>query len=317
MNIVRIYNQNRKKIWKAILIVAFFIIIFQAINYYVGKSNEEEIERLMNGTNSLPTNTSNNNANNNSSSMAISNTSGISGGTVSDENLENAQSLLDKFFGYCNSRNLSEAYNMLTDECKELIYPSLELFESNYYNNIFNGEQKIYSFENWRNNTYLVTIEENSLATGKVSSDTEKKVDYVTIVDDKLNISTFIGRTTINKTTTSNGITVVVNSKDTYMDYETYNITVTNNTGKTICLASLDSSDNIYLLDDNDIKYGVYNHELLQSSLVLKNYYSEEYSLKFYSSYVSTKKIEGLVFSSVYMDYENNENDTYTLYVNV
>lgn len=315
MNIVRIYNQNRKKIWKAIFIIASFIIVLQYINYRVGKSNQEELENISK-TNSSSTNNSgyvSNTSTYTGKSKATTNMAGVSGGTVSSDTLSNTQNLLDEFFGYCNSKNLESAYNMLTDECKELVYPSLDLFTANYYNNIFNNETRIYSFKNWNQNTYIVTIEEDVLATGKSLGDSGKMTDYVTIVDEKLNISSFVKREEINKTTTSNGITVIVNYRDVFMEYESYNLTVTNNTGKKICLANVDDVDGVYLQDDNDLKYDFYNYELMQSDLILENNYNVELNLKFYSTYVSTKEIEKIVFAEVMTDYDGDQSATRAL----
>ena len=57
---------------------------------------------------------------------------------------------------------------MLTDKCKELVYPSLKSFKLNYYDNVFKGEKKAYSFENWFGNTYYVKLTSDALSTGKV-----------------------------------------------------------------------------------------------------------------------------------------------------
>lgn len=311
MNIVRLYNQNRKAIWIAILIIVSFLILIQVINYLVKINKSNSLEISSNSENSI------NSSYNATGSTATSNTSGVTGATINEDKLSEAQDVFDEFYGYCNEKKLEEAYSMLTDDCKELIYPSLDLFEANYYDNIFGGEKKIYSFENWVNDIYIVTVEDDILETGKTNEEVEKKIDYVTLEDGKLNISAFVGKENINKTTSSRDITFVVETREIYMDYEVYNLTVTNNSSNTICLASVDSSENVCLIDENENSYDFYNHEVLQDSLVLRSNYTKSISLKFYSSYVTTKEIEYIVFKNVFTNYVNDKEELETIYVDI
>lgn len=308
---IRYYNQNRKKIWMAIGIVIALFILLKLINYISILNNQEKINNRSNeekkNTNSISTN-----------STYTSTKSGVTGAKIQTSQLNNAQEVLDKFYVNCNNQNVEEAYNMLTDECKELVYPSLESFQNNYYNNVFQGKKKNYYFENWRDNTYLVTVKEDILSTGKTNSDDDKINDYVTIVDDKLNINKYIGRTLINKTQENKDIKMTVNSKDTFMDYEIYNLTIKNESNKEICLTSTQDSNEVYLQDSNKVKYGVYNHELLESRMIVNAGGSKNLSFKFYSAYVSNKNIDRLVFKNLFLDNRDrgNEDNIYEYNIN-
>ncbi len=300
MNIVRLYNQNRRKFWGAIIIIAFILILIQSFNYIAENKNNKDIGKQTNTVTNYGTATT-------STSKVISNTSGVTGGKVYETELEKTQKVLNKFFDYCNNKNLEQAYNMLTDECKQLIYPTLDLFEANYYNNIFEGKRKNYLFENWNGDTYRIKIKEDALANGYLSSDDNEKIDYVTIKNDKLNISTYIGRKQINKETTLKGVTVTINRKDTYMDYEVYNITVKNDTNNNICLGNVNDSGSIFLRDSRSARYGMYNHELIESMLVIGQKSIRTLDIKFYSSYVSTKELQKIVFNDMSLNYRNGE----------
>lgn len=299
MNIVRFYNQNRRKIWRAILIIASFIILIRLLNYLAIRNANNENNRIKVSSeqkvNNLPSNTT-----------AISGNSGVTGGKVSSNDIKNTQDVLDKFFGYCNNKDLNKAYEMLTDKCKELVYPNVNLFKSNYYDNVFGGETKMYSFENWSGNIYKVTLEDDILSTGKVSLESDKKNDYVTIVDNKLNISTYIESKDINKQTNSGDISVLVKAKNVYMDYEEYHVFVRNNTGNTILLGDVGNSKSIVLQDSNKVKYGFYNTELAQRLLQVDSGMTTELNLKFFSSYVTGKEIDSLIFENVNMNYNGN-----------
>ena len=301
MNIVRFYNQNRRKIWRAILIIASFIILIRLLNFLAIRNANDEDNRIYTssekGVNNVPSNTT-----------AISNNSGVTGGKVSSDDIKNTQDVLNEFFGYCNKKDLNNAYAMLTDKCKELIYPSIALFKSNYYDNVFDGKTKMYSFENWSGNIYKVTLEDDILSTGQISSDSDKKNDYVTIVDNKLNISTYIESKDINKQTNFGDISVLVKSKNVYMDYEEYHVFVKNNTSNTILLGDVGNSKSIVLQDSNKIKYGVYNTELVQRLLQVDSGMTTELNLKFFSSYVTDKEISSLIFENVNMNYDGSSN---------
>lgn len=67
----------------------------------------------------------------------------ISGYDISEEKFEKDQNLVDLFIEYCNSQNYKEAYNLLTDECKEKLYSTQEKFEKNYCSLIFNRKKRI------------------------------------------------------------------------------------------------------------------------------------------------------------------------------
>lgn len=291
MNIRRYYNQNRKKIWGIIIIIAFAFLMFYLLNYIVNNTKEEENIQTINEIN-YETN----------SSKITTNQSVVTGENVSSNKLKTQAGVIDQFISYCNERNLQEAYDLLTDECKEQIYNSLEIFEQAYYNDVFGGETKTATVENWVDNTYRVRIVDNLLATGK-SNDGYAKQDYITVKktgeDYKLNINNYIGYTEIGKTTQKDDISVEIISKNTFMDYEEYKIKVTNNTDKDIKIDGRSDVRSLYIEDSRGKKYSSYNHELTDPMLLVQSEHTNELSIKFYSSYTSTKKIEYMVFSDV------------------
>lgn len=300
-NLIRFYNQNIKKIWTIIIVFIMFIIVLRILNSISEKRNKENIKSFRDNINNKVINSDENVLDN----RVINQNLSLTGEKVSSDKLDNAKKIFSMFYDYCNSKDLEHAYEMLTDECKQIVYSSLDSFEKNYYNNIFKGKNKTYFFENWFNNTYKVTVKESALSTGKATSN-DDKIDYVTIVDNKLNISSYIGRTILNKENTKNDINIVVSSKDTFMDYEIYNITVNNYSNNEILLSDIKNSEDVYLRDSNGIKYGVYNHELLINSMKIKSKHKRNLNMKFYSSYTSRKKIESLIFDNIKINDEES-----------
>lgn len=296
-NLVRFYNQNRKSIWRTILIIIAIIIFIRLLNYFTVKNSE-----VRSNTDGLK---ESNETNILQGSTYTSKKSAVSGTTIQKSKLNHIQELFDSFFDSCNNHNIENAYNMLTDDCKEVVYPTIESFEENYYNNLFEGNKKIYSFINWHENTYYITLKDDILTSGKINSNDNIKNDYITVVDDKLNIRSFIGKSQIEKNKVDKNIEMKVENKSTFMDYEIYNITITNKSDKTICLTSGENSDDIYIQDKNKVKYGVVNNEFMNSQMYIDAGSTRNLSFKFYSSYVSDKKITQLVFKKINLNSNN------------
>ena len=294
-NFIRFLNRNKNQIIRTIVIIIFVLIIIQTINYYVKVKNEGEISN----NNILQNNTI---LSNEIDKGLVSNTSAITGENVPTEQLKNATTVIHDFITYCNEQDLESAYNLLTDECKQQMYTSLEMFKQSYYDYIFNGQKKTCTIENWYGDTYKVDINEDILSTGKYN-DGYSRQDYITVKEVnneyKLNINNYIGYTKIDKKTASDDITVEVISKNTYKDYEEYTMKVTNNTDGILKLDNINSTKTLYLEDSNGVKYSYYNHELTDATLTVASGQTKEVTIKFYSSYSSTREINYIVFSNI------------------
>lgn len=299
------YNNHRKKIWITVGIIAAVIILVQLLNFLVSRidDNEENYNTILENNNFISE------IKNETNVDLESTQSVISGQEVPKKQLTIHTGTIGKFFDFCNQGNTQEAYDLLTDECKEQMYNSLEVFEQAYYQDVFGGEQKIYSVENWIGNTYKVSITENMLATGK-SNNGYSKQDYITVeeVDEnyKLNINNYIRHQEINKTTDDkdNNIVVDVLCKDIYMDRVEYTIKVTNNNDTAITLDGRSNVESLYLESNRGGHYPAYTHELTDPMLNLGQGETKELTIKFYCSYNSTTNIDEIVFSDVII-YEN------------
>ena len=295
-NLKRFYDQNRKGIWMAIIIIASIFILLQLLNYFARKNNEKEL------SNSVNIEEININEKTNTNVNLKSSTSAITGESVSSKNLNTATETIEKFINFCNEKKLDEAYNMLTEECKNEMYTSVNIFEQAYYNNVFNGEEKSCNIENWTGDIYKVNIVGDMLATGK-SNNGYTKQDYITVKKEennyKLNINNYIGYKKIDKTTEKDGIEINIISKNTYMDNEQYTIKVTNNSQNNISLDGLSNVKSLYLQDSKGAKYSAYVQELTEPTLKVQAGQTKEVTIKFYSNYVSNKNIEYIIFSDM------------------
>ena len=296
-NIRRFYYKNKSKILKIAIFIIFILLIIQVINYLIKTTDKKE-----NYNNRLEYEEDNN----------VSNISGLTGNEVDSTKLEKDSNVMKNFLDLCNDKNFEEAYDLLTDECKEVMFKTYDIFKRTYCEEIF-AERKNYKIENWIGSTYKVRIYPDPLTTGMVSNDMAIQ-EYFTIVENKLNINNYIGRDEINKSATQNNITINVIYRDVFREYEEYQIEVINNTDKTIMLDDGSESYTIYIEDSNEIKYEVSTSEIIYSNLKIDPGETRIYEIKFLSTYISSKKVEQMVFEKVIMDYNEyiKESDNYS-----
>ena len=155
--LIRFYNRNRRSIWIAIAIVVGAICLVQALNAYYRNNPKTNTDSAT------------------SSSATIYNDpnySVITGNTVPDTVNTGATQIIDDFISDCNNGKPEDAYNLLSDDCKTLIFPSLQEFKDNYYSKIFNSFKR-YTTQAWITGnaryTYLINFKEDSLATRKTN----------------------------------------------------------------------------------------------------------------------------------------------------
>ncbi len=289
-----LYNQNRHMVWIIILILVAIIVLIQILNNFISNKNAIEESNKQNTV----IKSSNNNINENYSV--------VTGQEVKKE----VSQVIDDFVYCCNNNEPEKAYALLSDECKKALYPTLDDFTTKYYQKLFKGNIT-YLYQSWitYNNKYTYKIDfiEDMLATGKASN--TSITDYYTIVKQnetyKLNINKFIGIENINKSTTRNNIKITVNKKRIYMDYETYEIEVENNSNGKIELDSLQKTNTVYIEDENGQKYYWYNHEILEEDISIRRAQRGSVEVKFNKSYQAEKETTKVVFTNVVANEHN------------
>ena len=292
--LIRFYNQNRKKIFTVVAAIIAIIAILQGLDYLSEKSAEKELEELSK-------------VNSSSTTIYQPSKSAISSDSVTETTYEKQSNIINEFIEYCNLGNTSEAYNLISEECKEEQFPKLEDFINTYYATMFSSKKEHY-IQNWSGNTYKVSLANDILSTGN-AEDSNTIVDYYTIVENndeiRLNINNFISRREINQEKEIDGIKVIVKNSNIYMDYMKYNIEIVNTSANNIYMDTLETSKSIYITDSAGNNYYVYNNEIVRALFNLKVGEIKELSLKFSSTYVQNKIIDSLTFSRVITNYDS------------
>ena len=103
--------------------------------------------------------------------------------------------------------------------------------------------------------------------------------------EEKLNINNYIGRNKINAVNTQSNVKIEVISRDTFAEYEVYNIRVTNNSDKTIYLDDGEKTSTIYIEDSNGLKYNAASGEIIYSTLKIRPDSTVDYDIKYTNKY--------------------------------
>lgn len=296
--IIRLWNQNRGKIIITTLVVVFIFIVIRALNEGAKKNLEAKKNNVNNEIifeDDMP-------------SKSI-----ITGETVDEEKTERNVDIINDFIEKCNGNDIDNAYDLLTDGCKETLFSNKDSFINNYYNIIFT-EPRTVKIENYKNssktNTYKVTFYGDVLSSGSISAK-DYYQDYITIENDtgKISINSLVTTNEINKQVEKNGIVLTVSKQEIYMDYEKYKIKVQNNTDKTICLDTRTNSKSVYSIGTNSVKNIAFTNEISSSLYEITAYGSKTYNMKFDKKYNASVRTKKIVFTDVVEDFEKYTNE--------
>lgn len=301
-----LYHNNKTKIWLILGIIIFVYVIIRMFNAQIKKENEEKIN---NGTNQNFQVTT---------YLPSSQTSVMTNSSTTKENVKKDTEIIKNFIDFCNDNNIEEAYNLLSQQCKDELYKNINDFYNKYYKNIFN-EKRSYDIENWassKNITYKVKYLNDIMSSGTVND--EYIEEYITVVTEnnekKLNINQFIGKEELNLKQETDNLNITVVNKYVYYDYEEYEIIFENNTDKNIILDTKENTESVYIEDTKDVKYTWFGNEVPNSYLNLNSGESKRLRLKFNEIYTGKKTDSTIYLTDVNID---GQEEKATIKINV
>lgn len=302
LKIIRLYNKNRRIIWISLIIVIFCIAIIGVINKVyqeqANKNMEQYSKQLQEASNKE-----------NPSEVVDYNEAAQSittGGSVDQDIKDEVQGVLEQFIQYVTSKQVEQAYNLLTEDCKEILYPTLEGFEQKYCQDLYD---KIYDFQSWSStdNTYVYQVRfyDNMLSAG-LDFTNHYLEDYITVLKKgdvyKVNIHNFIRANNIRKTAEANKVQFKVNKVETYLDYEIYEIEVTNDSSKEIILDTREKDNSVYVKNNDGLKIQALLYENTDEDLRVQAGESKKIRIKFNNTFNGEKRIVSLGFSDIILD---------------
>ena len=300
--LLRYYNQNKIKIWAVVLAIVLGYALLQVLNSAIANHNTEE--------NNEQETTSNNvvSYRNESESM-------VTGGRVSSTYSEQIGQVINQFFTYCVNHDSQRAYDMVSNNNKQVLYQTEELYKKNYYQNKFNGNKQ-FSFQSWsRTDTlyiYQVRIFDNMLATGQTSDNYIE--EYVTIAVEegryKLNLNSYLGRKQISVKNEDENLSIQVVMVDRYLDYEVYTLNVQNKTDSNILLDTKRKTNSCYVVDSMGNKFEALLYENSDEDLEILPNEMKTIQIRFSDAYREGLQIKSINFTDIVNSEEylaNNE----------
>lgn len=297
INLMRIYNKNRKKIWFVLGTCVAIYVIIHSINSFLGQDlySEENFD--------IPEN-----------KFYDTNYSVVSREKIDIELNRELTNIIKVFIECCNTGKIEDAYNLLSSDCKEVLYPTIEKFKEEYYNKVFN-ETKTYKLQAWNNNNnkyiYRVELIEDMLSTGTTVN--VQKIDYFTVIREGktlfLNISGFVEKHDINISEENNLAKINIKNEEIFVDYLNLNIEVTNKTDNNILLDSGEEGDTVYIKDTNGIAYASYLFENYNFNLSIRRRSSQDFKIKFLKEYNVDTKLKEVGFLDISRQYEETDKE--------
>lgn len=313
--ILSFYYSNRRIIWTAILAIVLMIILLQTLN------NDAKKRNLKINTNDEINSSSNTTIYPNNQEDSLS--SNYNSEKIQDEKLK----LISAFLEKCNNGKIEEAYDLLSTDCKEEMFPVLEKFKNDYTDLVFNTA-KTYDIKLWMSgkySIYKISIYENALATGVANNNAIDS--YYTVVEEnndyKININNFIAKEELNKENSNDYVKVNIISRKVYIDYEEYEIKITNNTHKTILMDGYRKNNSLYLKDSTGTEKTAYINEIPERLLVVNPLITITRTIKFNKTYTEKISSSSISFEDIILDYEeykkqdNNNEYNNVSYINI
>ena len=290
--LLRYYNQNKLKVWIIILAIVLGYALLQVLNSAIANQNTEEENKDQETTS------------NNVVSYRNESESMVSGEKVSSLYSDEIGEVINQFFTYCINHDPQRAYDMVANDTKQLLYPTEQLFEKNYYENKFAGNKQ-FSFQSWSSSdgifTYQVRIFDNMLATGQTNDNYIE--EYVTVTVDagsyKLNLNSYIGRKQINAKNEDDNLYVQVGMVDRYLDYEVYTLNIQNKTDKSIIVDTRRDTDTCYVVDSLGNKFEAVLYENKSEDLEFSPKEMKTIQIRFSDAYREGLQIKSINFTDV------------------
>ena len=278
-----------KKNWKVIVIVAVIWIGIIIINNYL-KNRPKEITL---------TNTYN------PDTPVIDSSESIPNNKKEEVNL-----LIDSFFNYCNTKQYQNAYNMLTEDCKNYMYSNSISEFMEYVDSIYTNT-KIYNLQNYSNTeeTYIynITILDDIMSTGTTGG-YQTYTEKIAIIDEngtlKISNQGYMGKESFgNLFSEDNYLKIKILNKNMSYKREEYEVEISNKTDGYILIGNGQTANEITLNLGDQTRPAL---DIVNNNILLAPGQTGTYYLLFDKYYDDGKEPKEMNFNLIRV-YGNNE----------
>ena len=301
--ILAYWNRNRIKIIIIVLIIIFTVAILLITNNLIKQSIDKE-----NYSESLKDNTT--------SKIESVITETQIPITIAEEN----ETIIAKFVDNCNNGNYEQAYDMLTEECRNEQFSTLDIFIQNYCNSVFTSK-KTYDLELWNTifGTYTYRVlyyDDNIIETGQF--DTGNNIeDYITVCGNGdtnvINVNGYIYNQYINKKQIIQNVEIDVENRYIYRGYEEYSINIINNSNNTIRISDGINGNDICLIDQNNTEYNAFINEISSLNLEIQPGDRKAFKIRFNKIYNTYRVIDRMSFKNINLNTNDAQASTITV----
>ena len=209
--------------------------------------------------------------------------------------------LIDTYINYCNSKEYQKAYDLLSQDCKNALYPTLDDFKKYIQN--YSNVDKTY--------IYNVRILDDIMATGLTGEDYlyyEEKFAIKQIDNNlQLSIRGYIGKEDINKGAEDDNIKVYVKSRDVYYDKEVYTVQIQSKVNQTMVIQDQSNNTEVQLNIGDQYR----NMETDFGTIVMDPLGTQTYKMKFTKFFDDGRTSSSLRLTDIriYNQYTGQESD--------
>ncbi len=221
---------------------------------------------------------------------------------VPEKYREPITNLIDTYFNYCNNKEYEKAYNLITEDCRKKLYPTLDQFTA-YIDHIFEGKKKIYNIQSYSivDNKYVYTMRilDDILANGTTDGYYYYEEKYILTEENgemKLAIGNYIGDEQIDISVEDDNLEIKVLEKNIEYDKETYTVRFRNKTDKTIVILD-NHQNNEVVLDLGNQTRKLANHA--NSKIVLQPNTTSTETFVFNKYYDNGLTSQKLIFGAI------------------
>ena len=226
---------------------------------------------------------------------------------------EPIEKYIDEYIGYCNAKEYEKAYNMISADCRENLYPTLYKFRE-YITNVFT-EYKRHSIQAYSilddMYIYQVKIFNDFLATGLTNQEYSFFDEKFVIRENEdgtidLSVGNYVTTEKIQGVVEKDEIKIDIKQRIMKYDREIYTVRITNKSEYTLVAA-----DNFEI---NEIAIGLGSNEKrtreeVNDKIILEPGESKEYNFTFFKYYDDNATTDKMIFSALrfFENYTGNE----------
>ena len=237
------------------------------------------------------------------------------GETVPEKLREPIEKLIDDFVNYCNKKDYTNAYSLLSNDCKKNVFNNQEDEFKEYVDEVFPTE-KIYSLQSYskKDDLYIYNIKilDNILASGLTHQEFfyyEEKYGISQEDDElKLTIGNYMGKEKIKRFAEDDNVKIRITEKIMFYSKEVYTIKITNKTEHTMVIVDGNEEEEILMSIGNATR----NIEDSNLFVIIEPGQTKEFQIRFSKFYDETSEPESMIFNKIrILDNYTGNKETY------